>query len=68
MLGPVTSRILGQNVMKNFIRNGSHGGVPGENLPFNIHNRTRLTINFLLFALTGISSPFLIVMYQMKKK
>lgn len=30
MLGSIRSRIFGQNVMKNFIRNGSHGGVPGE--------------------------------------
>ncbi|CAK1548850.1 unnamed protein product [Leptosia nina] len=50
MLGAVVrSHLLGRNVMKNFVRNGSHGGVPGENLPFDIHNRTKLTVNFFLF-------------------
>ncbi|CAH4029496.1 unnamed protein product [Pieris brassicae] len=68
MLGVVTrSSLLGSNVMKTFIRNGSHGGVPGENLPFNIHNRTRLTVNFFFYILTGISAPFVITAYQMKK-
>ncbi|OWR43420.1 cytochrome c oxidase subunit VIIc [Danaus plexippus plexippus] len=28
--------------MTNFIRNHSHGGVPGENLPFDISNRYKL--------------------------
>ena len=31
MLGTVSrTALMGRNVMKSFIRNGSHGGVPGE--------------------------------------
>ncbi|CAG4963567.1 unnamed protein product [Colias eurytheme] len=68
MLGTVArTTLLGRNVMRNFIRNGSHGGVPGENLPFDINNKYRLTANFFLYMLTGISAPFIIVAYQMNK-
>lgn len=32
MLGPLTriSNYAGRNYMRNFVRNGSHGGIPGE--------------------------------------
>ncbi|CAH0688587.1 unnamed protein product [Chilo suppressalis] len=70
MLGPIAriSNQTGRNVMKNIVRNGSHGGVPGENLPFQIHNRTRLTINFFLFVGTGLTAPFLVMWHQLAKK
>ncbi|CAF4833489.1 unnamed protein product [Pieris macdunnoughi] len=69
MLGVVTrSNLLGRNVMKTFIRNGSHGGVPGENLPFDIHNRHKLTLLFTVFIGSGLGAPFLITRHQLLKK
>ncbi|KAG6447247.1 hypothetical protein O3G_MSEX004877 [Manduca sexta] len=69
MLGPVArvSHRLGQNVMKMSVRNGSHGGIPGENMPFDIHNKARLTFNMFWFFGTGFAAPFLIVWHQMRK-
>uniref|UniRef100_A0A2A4ITU1 Cytochrome c oxidase subunit 7C, mitochondrial n=1 Tax=Heliothis virescens TaxID=7102 RepID=A0A2A4ITU1_HELVI len=69
MLGPLAriSNQAGRNVMRSFVRNGSHGGVPGENLPFDIHNRTRLTINFFWFVGTGLAAPFVVLWHQMNK-
>ncbi|XP_047513949.1 cytochrome c oxidase subunit 7C, mitochondrial-like [Pieris napi] len=69
MLGVVTrSNLLGRNVMKTFIRNGSHGGVPGENLPFDIQNRHKLTLLFTVFIGSGLGAPFLITRHQLLKK
>ncbi|XP_075988480.1 cytochrome c oxidase subunit 7C, mitochondrial-like [Anticarsia gemmatalis] len=70
MLGPVAriSNQFGRNYMKNFVRNGSHGGIPGENLPFDIHNRTRLTFNVFWFVGSGLAAPFILLAFQMKKK
>ncbi|CAH2084056.1 unnamed protein product [Euphydryas editha] len=69
MLGPVArTTLLGRNVMRTFVRNESHGGVPGQNLPFDIHNRTKLTFYVFWYTLTGIAAPFLIVLHQLKKK
>ncbi|KAI8441414.1 hypothetical protein MSG28_015024 [Choristoneura fumiferana] len=69
MLGPVAriSNQLGRNVMLKSIRHGSHGGIPGENLPFGINNRARLTWNFFWFVGSGISAPFLITLFQINK-
>ncbi|XP_059168221.1 cytochrome c oxidase subunit 7C, mitochondrial-like [Physella acuta] len=36
------------------------GGVPGSNLPFNIHNKKLLTVNFILFFGSGLSVPFVL--------
>ncbi|XP_039747980.1 cytochrome c oxidase subunit 7C, mitochondrial-like [Pararge aegeria] len=60
--------ILGRSVMRNFIRNGSHGGVPGENLPFDMSNRYKLTALFIVYIGSGISAPFLITRHQLLKK
>ncbi|CAG9794353.1 unnamed protein product [Diatraea saccharalis] len=62
------SNKLGRNVMTNFVRNHSHGGVPGENLPFDITNRYKLTLYFILFAGSGLAGPYLITRHQLLKK
>ncbi|KPI96525.1 Cytochrome c oxidase subunit 7C, mitochondrial [Papilio machaon] len=62
------SNRLGRNVMTNFVRNHSHGGVPGENLPFDISNRYKLTALFIVFVSSGLSAPFLITRHQLLKK
>ncbi|KAM3956143.1 cytochrome c oxidase subunit 7C, mitochondrial [Aphomia sociella] len=69
MIGPLAriSNQAGRGVMKSFVRNGSHGGVPGENLPFNIHSKARLTFNLFWFVGTGIAAPYLIVFHQLRK-
>ncbi|KAG7312770.1 hypothetical protein JYU34_001146 [Plutella xylostella] len=70
MLGPLSriSNQVGRNVMMKSIRHhGSNGGIPGENLPFNIHNKARLTFNLFWYVGTGIAAPFLIVLHQLKK-
>ncbi|XP_023946087.1 cytochrome c oxidase subunit 7C, mitochondrial [Bicyclus anynana] len=70
MLAPLAraSNKLGRNVMTNFIRNHSHGGVPGENLPFDLSNRYKLTGLFIVFIGSGLSIPFLVTRHQLLKK
>ncbi|KAM3956154.1 cytochrome c oxidase subunit 7C, mitochondrial-like [Aphomia sociella] len=70
MIGPLAriSNKLGRNAMTNFVRNHSHGGVPGENLPFDIHNRYKLTALFIVFIGSGLSAPYLICRHQLLKK
>lgn len=86
-----------RSVMTNIVRNGSHGGVPGEvriivklqsfdyatfsmrleayfcifslqNLPFDIHNRVKLTAMFIVFFGSGLGAPFLVLRHQLLKK
>ncbi|CAG4957949.1 unnamed protein product [Parnassius mnemosyne] len=62
------SNKLGRNVITNFVRNHSHGGVPGENLPFDIANRYKLTAMFIVYVGSGLGAPFLITRHQLLKK
>ncbi|RZC40956.1 COX7C domain containing protein [Asbolus verrucosus] len=66
MLG--RSSLFARNVIGNFVRNSGHGGVPGENLPFSITNRYKLTAMFILFFGSGFGAPFLILRHQLLKK
>nr|BAN21304.1 unkown protein [Riptortus pedestris] len=50
------------------IRRGGHGGTPGENLPFSIDNRFKVTALFILFFGSGLAAPFLVLRHQMLKK
>ncbi|KAG4067434.1 hypothetical protein HA402_009671 [Bradysia odoriphaga] len=68
MLFGQSVKLMGRQLMQNTVRFGSHGGVPGENLPFQIQNRYRLTAMFILFFGSGIAAPFLIVRHQLLKK
>ncbi|XP_072937597.1 cytochrome c oxidase subunit 7C, mitochondrial-like isoform X2 [Epargyreus clarus] len=70
MIGTVarTSNLFGRNVMKNFIRNGSRGNIPGENLPFGIDNRYKFTAMFMVYIGSGLAAPFLITRHQLLKK
>ncbi|KAH1001155.1 cytochrome c oxidase subunit 7C, mitochondrial [Dendroctonus ponderosae] len=61
------SSLFARNAISNFVRNHSHGGVPGENLPFQIENRYRLTAVFILFFGSGFGAPFLILRHQLLK-
>ncbi|BFZ26062.1 hypothetical protein BsWGS_29101 [Bradybaena similaris] len=36
-------------------------GIPGSNLPFDINNKYKLTVYFVLFFGSGLSAPFLIM-------
>ncbi|XP_026474349.1 cytochrome c oxidase subunit 7C, mitochondrial-like [Ctenocephalides felis] len=42
--------------------------VPGENLPFQIKNRYKLTAMFVLFFGSGLGVPFLVLRHQLLKK
>ncbi|CAH0599771.1 unnamed protein product [Chrysodeixis includens] len=70
MLAPLSriSNKLGRNVMTNMVRNHSHGGVPGENLPFDISNRYKLTAYFIFYFGSGLAAPYLITRHQLLKK
>ncbi|CAO1428344.1 unnamed protein product [Diamesa hyperborea] len=58
-----------RNVMMNFVRNsGNHGGVPGQNLPFSLANRYKLTAMFIVFFGSGLGAPFLVLRHQLLKK
>ncbi|XP_068895708.1 cytochrome c oxidase subunit 7C, mitochondrial-like [Tenebrio molitor] len=66
MLG--RSSLFARRVISNFVRNHGHGGVPGENLPFSITNRYKLTAYFIAFFGSGLGAPFLILRHQLVKK
>ncbi|XP_063905402.1 cytochrome c oxidase subunit 7C, mitochondrial-like [Zophobas morio] len=61
------SALFARNVVTNFVRN-HHGGNPGENLPFDINNRFKLTAMFIAFFGSGFGAPFLILRHQLLKK
>ncbi|CAB3364545.1 cytochrome c oxidase subunit 7C, mitochondrial-like [Cloeon dipterum] len=52
------------------IRRGGdhHVTMPGDNLPFQIKNRYRLTALFIVFFGSGLAAPFLILRHQLLKK
>ncbi|XP_037953164.1 cytochrome c oxidase subunit 7C, mitochondrial-like [Teleopsis dalmanni] len=66
MLG--RSSLLARNLTKSLVRFHSHGGTPGENLPFSLQNRYKLTAYFVLFFGSGLAAPFMVVRHQLLKK
>ncbi|KAH9495274.1 Cytochrome c oxidase subunit 7C, mitochondrial [Bulinus truncatus] len=36
-------------------------GIPGSNLPFDIRNKTKLTLYFILFFTSGLTAPFILL-------
>ncbi|KAK5647915.1 hypothetical protein RI129_002807 [Pyrocoelia pectoralis] len=65
MLG--RSSLLISNGIKSLVRN-HHGGVPGENLPFEVGNKYKLTVLFIAFFGSGLGLPFLILRHQLLKQ
>ncbi|XP_037823166.1 cytochrome c oxidase subunit 7C, mitochondrial [Lucilia sericata] len=63
-----TNLLAASNLSKALVRFHSHGGIPGENLPFSLKNRYRITAIFTTFTVLGFGSPFLIVRHQLLKK
>ncbi|GJQ86741.1 hypothetical protein Trydic_g5542 [Trypoxylus dichotomus] len=61
------SSLLARQIFTNFVRK-HHGGSPGENLPFNLGNRYRLTAWFCVFFGSGLAAPFLVLRHQLLKK
>uniref|UniRef100_U5ETN7 Cytochrome c oxidase subunit 7C, mitochondrial n=1 Tax=Corethrella appendiculata TaxID=1370023 RepID=U5ETN7_9DIPT len=57
-----------RTVMTNFVRHHSHGGIPGENLPFDISNRYKLTAMFIVFFGSGLGAPYFVLRHQLLKK
>ncbi|XP_023341497.1 cytochrome c oxidase subunit 7C, mitochondrial [Eurytemora carolleeae] len=50
-------------------RAGGHGvPPPGDNLPFSINNRFKLTAYFILFFGSGLTVPFYAMRHQLLKK
>ncbi|CAH0697976.1 unnamed protein product [Spodoptera exigua] len=70
MFAPIAriSNKLGRNVITTMVRNHSNGGIPGENLPFDISNRYKLTVYFIAFFGSGLAAPYLICRHQLLKK
>ncbi|KAG8193896.1 hypothetical protein JTE90_011455 [Oedothorax gibbosus] len=46
---------------------GHHNNVIGDNLPFDISNRYKLSVIFVLFFGSGFSLPFLVVRHHLTK-
>ncbi|XP_070178782.1 cytochrome c oxidase subunit 7C, mitochondrial-like [Littorina saxatilis] len=42
-------------------------GIPGSNLPFNIHNKYKLSVYFILFFGSAFNLPFIVVALQLMK-
>ncbi|CAG9764716.1 unnamed protein product [Ceutorhynchus assimilis] len=60
--------LFARNAFTKLVRNShAHGGVPGENLPFGIENRFKLTAYFILFFGSGFGAPFLVLRHQLTK-
>ncbi|GFO31873.1 cytochrome c oxidase subunit 7c, mitochondrial [Plakobranchus ocellatus] len=58
-----TSRALVRRFTTSAVRRSQEWqqqGVPGSNLPFDIHNKYKLTAMFVLFFGSGLTAPFLI--------
>ncbi|XP_039452290.1 zinc finger protein 69 homolog [Culex pipiens pallens] len=54
--------------MTNLVRySHSHGGIPGENLPFSLNNRYKLTAIFVAFFGSGLGLPFFVLRHQLLK-
>ncbi|BFG05929.1 GL11513 [Drosophila persimilis] len=66
MLG--RSSVIARNFSQSMVRFSGHGGVPGENLPFGLTNKYRITALFTIGCVLGFGSPFLIVRHQLLKK
>jgi cytochrome c oxidase subunit 7c len=50
-------------------QSGDHGlPPPGDNLPFAINNRYKLTLYFVLFFGSGLTVPFYAMRHQLLKK
>ncbi|CAG0888433.1 unnamed protein product [Cyprideis torosa] len=43
------------------------GGIPGNNLPFDIHNPTKLAFLFIVFFGSAFGLPFFMVRHQLMK-
>uniref|UniRef100_T1D5Z1 Cytochrome c oxidase subunit 7C, mitochondrial n=1 Tax=Psorophora albipes TaxID=869069 RepID=T1D5Z1_9DIPT len=55
--------------MTNLVRySHSHGGIPGENLPFGLTNRYKLTAYFIVFLGSGLATPFFVLRHQLLKQ
>ncbi|XP_058460636.1 cytochrome c oxidase subunit 7C, mitochondrial-like [Malaya genurostris] len=55
--------------MTNMVRHAhSHGGIPGENLPFSLNNRYKLTALFIVFFGSGLGAPFFVLRHQLLKQ
>uniref|UniRef100_A0A4D5R9H4 Cytochrome c oxidase subunit 7C, mitochondrial n=1 Tax=Scolopendra viridis TaxID=118503 RepID=A0A4D5R9H4_SCOVI len=62
-----------RSFMSSAIRRAGHGhhddgGIPGNNLPFSITNRYKLTLYFAMFFGSGFAVPFLVLRHQLLKK
>ncbi|XP_037919895.1 cytochrome c oxidase subunit 7C, mitochondrial-like [Hermetia illucens] len=67
MLG--RTALLARQTARQMVRySHGHGGVPGENLPFSIQNRYKLTAMFIVFFGSGLGAPFLVLRHQLLKK
>ncbi|EDW08701.1 hypothetical protein AWZ03_001824 [Drosophila navojoa] len=66
MLG--RSSVIARNFSQSMVRYGGHGGIPGENLPFSLQNKYRITALFTVGCVLGFGAPFLIVRHQLLKK
>lgn len=61
--------ILARQGLTSLVRNShSHGGIAGENLPFSLQNRYKLTALFIVFFGSGLAAPFLVLRHQLLKK
>uniref|UniRef100_A0A023EDR1 Cytochrome c oxidase subunit 7C, mitochondrial n=1 Tax=Aedes albopictus TaxID=7160 RepID=A0A023EDR1_AEDAL len=55
--------------MTNLVRySHSHGGIPGENLPFSLGNRYKLTAMFIVFLGSGLGAPYFVLRHQLLKQ
>jgi len=67
----VRSPVGVRNISTTLLRSGAHhdiGGVPGANLPFDIHNRWKLAVYMTLFLGSGFATPFILLRHQLLKK
>ncbi|XP_055614101.1 cytochrome c oxidase subunit 7C, mitochondrial-like [Uranotaenia lowii] len=66
MLGRVAT--VSRSGMTNLVRySHSHGGIPGENLPFSLGNRYKMTAMFIAFFGSGLGLPFFVLRHQLLK-
>lgn len=67
MLGQISRQSLRRFTTSAVRRSSPNDGVPGKNLPFDISNKTLLTLKFMIFFGSGFAIPFIAVRHQMLK-
>ncbi|XP_043467420.1 cytochrome c oxidase subunit 7C, mitochondrial-like [Leptopilina heterotoma] len=67
MLGQISRQSVRRFATSAVRKSSPNDGVPGKNIPFNIENKSLLTLKFMIFFGSGFAVPFIALRHQMLK-